>query len=155
MNASQRTGIEKNLLNDEQILYQTKKHWITFLAPVCWTIVTFIFMTRTNHLIQYASYGSAVIALLAWLNQFLLYSVSAFVITNKRVMMREGFLYRRTQEARLSTVTNVAVNQSLIGQALGYGNIFVSTPGNINEMFTEISNPLIFQKMLQDTLFQP
>jgi uncharacterized membrane protein YdbT with pleckstrin-like domain len=145
--------INKNLLPDEQVLYRTKKHLIIFLTPFFWTIVTLIFLMSANPFIVKIAYVLGPIAALYWLNQFLLYSAAEFAITNKRVMMREGFFYRHTNETRLSAVANVGVNQSLLAQLLNYGSLFVNTFGGETDTFTEIDAPIRFQKKLQELLY--
>jgi len=55
-------------------------------------------------------------------------------------------------ELRLATVSNMTVNQSLMGQILGYGILVVSPFGGINDIFSEISHPFEFQKVAQAQL---
>jgi uncharacterized membrane protein YdbT with pleckstrin-like domain len=146
--------IDKNLLPDEKILYRTKKHWIIFLMPFFLTLVTLFFLLNENPYLVKTAYLLAIVTILYWLNQFLLYVVSDFAITNKRVMMREGFFYRHTNETRLSTVANVGVNQSLLAQLLNYGTVFINTFGGETDSFTELDGPVEFQKRLQELLYE-
>ncbi len=145
--------ISKNLLPDEKILYRTKKHWIIFVTPFILTIMTLFFFLNENPFVVMASYVLAIVTILSWLNQYLLYCASEFAITNKRIMMREGFFYRHTNESRLSTVSNVGATQSLLAQALGYGTVFVNTFGGETDTFTELDEPVKFQKKLQEFLY--
>lgn len=145
--------IKKNLLTDETIIYCTKKHWIIFSMPFFLTLVTLFFFLNANLYVVKISYITAIVTVLYWLNQFLLYSVSEFAITNKRVMMREGFFYRHTNETRLSAIANVGVNQSLLAQLLNYGTIFINTFGGETDTFIELDAPIKFQKKLQELLY--
>ncbi|MCC2666400.1 MAG: hypothetical protein K0R24_1314 [Gammaproteobacteria bacterium] len=146
-------SINKNLIADETVLYRTKKHFIIFLVPFFWTLLALFFLANANPFIVKISYGLLLLSSLAWLNQFLLYSASEFAITNKRVMMREGFFYRHTNETRLSAIANVGVNQSLLAQAFNYGTLFINTFGGETDKFTEINAPMEFQKKLQELLY--
>jgi uncharacterized membrane protein YdbT with pleckstrin-like domain len=146
-------SISKNLIADETVLYSTKKHFIIFLVPFFWTLLALFFLTNANPFVVKISYGLLLLSSLAWLNQFLLYSASEFAITNKRVMMREGFFYRHTNETRLSAIANVGVNQSLLAQAFNYGTLFINTFGGETDKFTEINGPIEFQKKLQELLY--
>lgn len=145
--------INKNLIADEKVLYHTKKHFIIFLVPFFWTLFALFFLMNANPFIVKISYVLVLLSSLSWLNQFLLYSASEFAITNKRIMMREGFFYRHTNETRLSAVANVGVNQSLLAQTLNYGTLFINTFGGETDTFTEISAPIQFQKKLQELLY--
>lgn len=146
--------ISKNLLPDEKILHRTKKHWIIFLTPTVLTIMTLFFFLNTNPFLVMASYVLAIVTLLHWMNQFLLYYASEFAITDKRVMMREGFFYRHTNETRLSSVSNVGATQSLLAQMLSYGTVFINTFGGETDTFTELDEPVKFQKKLQELLYE-
>lgn len=141
--------IEKNLLPDEQIVYRTKKHYIIFLIPMLWTIATVICLINFNPFVVKLAIAPALAALVTWGNTLLIYATSDFAITNKRVMMREGFFFRHTNETRLATISNVTANQSLLAQLLSYGTIIISPFGGENDVFTEIANPFEFQKHAQ------
>ncbi len=145
--------IGKNLLPDEKILYRTKKHWIIFLIPLFLTLMTVFFFLNINPFVVKISYILAIITILHWFNQFLLYYASEFAITDKRVMMREGFFYRHTNETRLSAISNVGATQSLLAQALSYGTVFINTFGGETDKFTELDQPILFQKKLQELLY--
>ena len=145
--------IANNLLPDEKILYRTKKHWIIFLTPLVLTVMTFFFFFNDNYFVIKVSYALAIVTILSWMNQFLLYYASEFAITDKRVMMREGFFYRHTNETRLSSISNVGATQSLLAQALRYGTVFINTFGGETDAFTELDEPVKFQKKLQELLY--
>jgi len=145
--------IAKNLLPDEKILYQTKKHWIIFLTPFALTLMTAFFFFNQNLYLTKVTPLLAIVTILYWMNQFLLYYASEFAITDKRVMMREGFFYRHTNETRLSAVSNVGATQSLLAQALSYGTVFINTFGGETDAFTELDEPVKFQKKLQELLY--
>jgi uncharacterized membrane protein YdbT with pleckstrin-like domain len=79
------------------------------------------------------------------------YITSEFAITNKRIMMREGFFFRHMAEIRLNTLSQINVDQSLVGQMLGYGIITLNAFGAF-DAFTMISNPVQFQKVANEQL---
>src|SRR5580765_2087823 len=137
--------IEKNLLPDEQIAFRTKKHLIIFLMPMVWTAITVFFFLNTNPIIAKLAIAPAVVALFSWASQWLNYVTSAFVVTNKRVMLKEGFFFRHANEMRLTTITNVAINQSLLAQMLNYGTVVISGFGGTDDVFTQIDQPFEFQ----------
>ena len=58
-----------------------------------------------------------------------------FVVTTEKVYVVNGTLHRRAKAVRLQAVDAVEVDQSLLGQLLGYGTIVVGplAVGNIAE----------------------
>ncbi|HSW69651.1 MAG TPA: PH domain-containing protein [Gammaproteobacteria bacterium] len=142
-------SIEKSLLTDEQIIYRTKKHWIIFFAPTAWVIAAVFLALNPNPWIVKAAIAPALAALVIGVGKWLDYATSDFVLTNKRIMMKEGFFTKHSNELRLSTVSNMNVDQSLLGQILSYGTVVISPFGGREDVFTEISHPFEFQKQTQ------
>ena len=138
--------IDDNLLPGETITYRTKKHLIVFFFPLFWTIVIGLFFLHPNPVIHKLAFIPAIVAAFYWLNQFLIYRFSEFAVTNIRIMMREGFFYRHTNDTRLASLANVTVNQSLLGQWLDYGTVFINSFGGESDPFREIQSPVKFQK---------
>lgn len=145
--------IDNNLLQGEKILYRTKKHLIIFLAPVFWTLAIAIFYLHPQPMINKFAFIPTIIAAIYWCNQLLMYYFSEFAITNIRIMMREGFFFRHTNDTRLAAIANITVNQSLLGQALDYGTVFINSFGGESDPFREIDSPVKFQKLLQSQLY--
>lgn len=143
---------EKNLLPDEQIIYSTKKHIIIFFTPLIWAIAAVILLFNTNPIIAKVALLFVAIAAITFINQYLEYITSGFAITNKRVMMKEGFFIRHANDLRLATISNMTVNQSLLGQFLDYGIVIINPFGGNNDTFADIAHPFEFQKQAQAQL---
>jgi hypothetical protein len=47
----------------------------------------------------------------------------------------------------------VGATQSLLAQALNYGAVFINTFGGETDAFTELDEPVKFQKKLQELLY--
>ena len=91
--------------------------------------------------------GRSYIVASVWLE----YITSEFAVTNKRIMMREGFFFRHMAEIRLNTLSQINVDQSLIGQMLGYGIVTLNAFGAF-DAFTMIASPVQFQKVANEQL---
>jgi len=144
--------IDKNLLADEQIIYRTKKHFIIFFTPAFWLAVALFCRFNSNPILINIAFGPAIVALLTGGYQWLNYVTSEFAITNKRVMMKEGFFFRHANELRLATVSNISIVQSLLGQMLNYGSIVINPFGGNNDVFTQIASAGKFEKAAQEQL---
>ncbi len=145
-------SLDKNLLQDETIIFSTKKHWIIFFLPVVLTIITFFFYTNENELVLKVAFLPLIATVVAWVNQILLYLTSEFAITTRRIIMHEGFFFKHTNEMRLATIANASVNQSLLGQLLNYGTVIIFPFGGNPDPFLQIANPNVFQRQLQAQL---
>lgn len=145
--------IQKNLVPNETILFCTKKSLIIFAAPIFFSLLALFFFFNPNPFVQKASILAVIAAGFYWVNQLLMYYFSEFAVTNIRIMMREGFFVRHTNDTRLSALANVTVNQSLIGQWLNYGTVFINSFGGASDPFRDIHQPVEFQKALQAQLY--
>jgi uncharacterized membrane protein YdbT with pleckstrin-like domain len=115
--------VESNLLKNELIVYSAKNHWIIFLSLRA-LLTLFI---------------APIIAMLT----------NEFAITNKRVIIKEGLIARRTVEINLPKIESINVDQSILGRILGYGNMTVVGTGGTREEFLNISSPMQFRKSYQ------
>jgi len=74
---------------------------------------------------------------------------SEFAVTDKRVIIKLGWLSRRTIEINMSRVESVQVDQDIFGRFLNYGTITVIGTGGTKEPFTLIDDPLAFRRAVQ------
>jgi uncharacterized membrane protein YdbT with pleckstrin-like domain len=153
--------IHKSLLDGEEIVYLTRRHKIIFTYPVIWLLVAailfgvkwvFVFKPEINFALLIFSgifLAAAIIhALVIWIN----YLCAEFGITNQRVIVKEGFLKRKTSEIFLKSVESVQVDQSLWGRILNFGTIVVTGTGGVSDPLIMIRNPLDFKKQVQQRL---
>lgn len=147
------TYIDRNLLSEEKILFRTKKHLIIFLAPLLILIFSCFasYYMRHNFILMKLIWAPWVVSAIIFAVTWLEYYFSEYVVTNKRVMMREGFFYRHSNELRLSTIAQINVDQSLIGQFLNYGSIVLNAMGAF-DAFSFIDKPNLFQKYVNEQL---
>ncbi len=77
------------------------------------------------------------------------YATSEFGVTNKRVIIKVGFLRRKTLELLLRHVEAISVDQSVMGRLLNYGSVTLTGTGGVREVFHNISKPLEFRRQIQ------
>jgi uncharacterized membrane protein YdbT with pleckstrin-like domain len=76
------------------------------------------------------------------------YATSEFTITNRRVVVKIGWLRRRTMEININKVESAGVLQGLQGRILGYGDITLTGTGGTKELLKKISRPFEFRTAL-------
>ena len=116
--------VNQHLIKDETVAYETKLHWVIFFS------LKSIFT----------------LTIYAWLKRWL----SEFVITNRRIVIKEGFIARRTFEMNLSKIETVNVDQTVMGRMLNYGSITIIGTGGTKETFHNIAKPMAFRKAFQE-----
>jgi uncharacterized membrane protein YdbT with pleckstrin-like domain len=118
--------INANLLTGEQVAYRTRLHWIVFvsLRGLLTLFLAPLIQRKTTEL----------------------------AVTNRRVVIKTGFIQRHTLELNLVKVESVSVEQSLMGRMLDYGTITVIGTGGTRESFDTIAAPLSFRKAVQEAI---
>jgi len=116
--------VNQHLIKDETVAYETKLHWVIFFS------LKSIFT----------------LTIYAWLKRWL----SEFVITNRRIVIKEGFIARRTFEMNLSKIETVNVDQTVVGRVLNFGSITIIGTGGTKETFHNIRRPMAFRKAFQE-----
>ena len=146
--------IEQNLMQDEQIRYSTKLHWIIFIFPILLIFIgiciALVFSLDSAALIVGTLFFLA--AILLGIPRFITYKTSEFAVTNKRVLIKIGFIKRHSLELLLQKVEGIGVDQDFFGRIFGYGTIIVTGTGGTKEHFKTIENPLEFRKQVQQSL---
>lgn len=140
--------IAKYLNIGENIVYRANLHWVIFLKPMFFILLTVmsIFIENKGAYIGYLFLGIAVFLLVSPLIN---YFTSEFAVTNKRVIIKVGFIERRSLEILLPKVEAIHVDQSIIGRILGFGTITITGTGGMKEPFHGISSPLRFRQYIQ------
>lgn len=77
---------------------------------------------------------------------------SEFGVSNKRVLMKSGFVARRSLETLLAKVESISVYQGLAGRLLGYGTVIIGGTGGSREAFFGIRAPLEFRRQVQEQI---
>lgn len=145
--------IDNNLLPDEQILFRTRKSKVIFFYPCLLVIFSAYCSTYmlSNPVLEKLVLAPWAVTALFFGYVALEYCFSEYAVTNKRVMMREGFFTRHANETRLAAISQVNVEQSLIGMLLNYGVVSLNAFGAFDS-FPMISKPFLFQKAVNEQM---
>ncbi len=143
--------IDNNLMTGENVIYRTRLHWIVFIWPAIWFVVAMMLISGSS---SSATAGGLfiLIAIIAGISAFISYATSEFGITNKRVIVKVGFIRRNSIEVLLNKVEGIQVNQGVWGRIFGFGSIIVSGTGGTKDPFHKIDAPLEFRKKVQEQI---
>lgn len=150
--------IDKNLLENEVVIYRAQMHWIIFLNTFIYLLLSVLAcafnlrLAQSNQLLWAISLLGLLLALISGISSYIRYKTSEFAITNKRVLIKIGFIRRHSLEVLLHKVEGIGVNQSILGRVFGFGTITVTGTGGTKETFDQIAAPLEFRKQVQANL---
>ena len=135
---------------NEVTIYQAKLHWIVFAGPA--VVSLFLFsagMGMSGGLFGTGRFLLNLTALIILAGAVMRYLTAEFAVTNKRLLSKDGFISRRSNELMLSKIEGISVQQGLLGRALNYGTLVVSGTGGSKELFPNVAEPLELRKHIQ------
>lgn len=142
--------IETNLRKDESIIRIGQLHWLLWVGPIFWGLLSLLFLLpglATGKAEPIAlGLGFAIGAGYGLLRL----TLTEFGATDRRVMHRHGVLFKHVEELGLEKVEEVTVKQGPIGQMLGYGTVLIKGTGIGGLKLKYIKDPIAFRNALQD-----
>lgn len=150
--------VDDNLVTGERVVHRARLHWLAYSGSVALAILTAAFvvlkLVTGDDGFLIAAGLSLLVTLIVWLVTYVRHASSEFAVTNKRVLMKEGLVSRRTFETMLSKVEGVDVEQTFWGRMLGFGTVTVTGTGGSTETYRKIANPLELRRRVQMQLME-
>lgn len=141
--------IESNLVVGERVAYRTRLHWLVFkwagLLGAAAIVVLGLGELRIG-------VGLLVCCGFTTLGAWITYVSSEFGVTDRRVLIKTGFVSRHSLEMLLEKVEGIGVDQGFWGRLFGFGSIVVTGTGGTKERFEDIANPLEFRRYVQEQI---
>jgi uncharacterized membrane protein YdbT with pleckstrin-like domain len=126
--------VEKTLAPGEEILYRAHFHWLYKL----WAVVALVL------------FGVFLVGIYIFFRIMIRIWVTEIAVTNDRLVMKTGFIARRTQEVSLDKIEEINVVQSVWGRIFGFGSVDVRGTGEGNIQIPVIANPLGMRRGIQN-----
>ena len=155
--------IASNLLQNEKLVYGIRPHWIIFSSTV-WALVASIYLLLfapihfTFYVYGNISLQTAIglaflaVAIYWFISAYLYYVFSEYGVTNKRVLIKTGWIQCASLELMLDKVEGVLVDQTLFGRLFNYGAITIIGTGGTKDSFPYIPDPLQFRRAVQEQI---
>lgn len=150
--------VGKHLLEGEKVVYRARLHRIIFLPPLVLAVLGLVVAVLVNIYLKNREaagiVGAAflIVAILVAFPRYIRYATSEFAVTNKRVIVKVGLIYRDTLELVLAKVETIGVDQTVLGRIFNYGTITVTGTGGTKEPFRDIARPIEFREQVQSQL---
>lgn len=141
------------LQRNERPLHQTTIHWMALSGSVIGAFLSLIVIVPIAMLASWRDFYWAwlllVIPIGILFSAAVTVKTSELVITDRRVLIKVGFIQRHTFEMFISKIESVAVFQSVLGRLFDYGTVEIRGTGGSAESFATIAAPLPFRDAIQ------
>jgi hypothetical protein len=138
---------------DERPLHQTTIHWMALSGSVIGAILSLVVIVPIAMFASWRAFYWAWLLLVIpagiLLSAAITVKTSELVITDRRVLIKVGFIQRHTFEMFISKIESVAVFQSMLGRLFNYGTVEIRGTGGSSESFATIAAPLPFRDAIQ------
>ena len=155
--------IDATLVPGEEVVYQTRLHWVVMLGHILFSLVlviagaglfvylrmqTGLDMNLVRILIGFAAL-LAIVGVAAFIIGMARRNATEMAVTTRRVVIKTGLAARKTIEMLLNKVESIEVSETTGGRILGYGTIVIIGTGGTSEPFHKIAHPLQFRSQVQ------
>jgi membrane protein YdbS with pleckstrin-like domain len=150
--------IKNHLMDGEEVVKEARLNRIVYLPAVillALSVVLFAEVYRSGARSKVAmALPEAFLAMaaVAAIPAFIRRSSSEFAVTDRRVVVKVGFLRRHSTEILLRQVEGITVDQGILGRVFGYGTIIVEGTGSDRTPYKGIAAPLKFRLAVQEQI---
>src|SRR5262249_24778221 len=144
--------VNDNLISGERVTYRGRLHWLVLVWPIIVAVGfaglgLFIVLTANEteaNIRLFLQLGAVVMIIggvIPLLSALIRRSSAEYAVTNKRIILKEGPVRRRTAEMFSAKIESVGVDQTLGGRLFDYGSIILRGTGGSSEPFHLVARP--------------
>ena len=132
----------------ERVAFRTNLSWTLYAPAILLAIAAAalaIFGAGVPGFGLYAALAAAVVALAAAIKFFHVWFrrwTTEIAVTDRRVILKRGFIRRHTVEMNMQKVESVDVDQTQLGRLFDYGTVTIRGVGSTFETLRMIDSPL-------------
>ncbi len=140
--------VDKILEPGEKVVFETRLSWTLYGPAIVYALIA---LASTFFAAGAAGFGVAVFvvaalaafaALVSFLHAWFRRWTTEIAVTDRRVVLKRGFIRRHTVEMNMQKVESVDVDQSQLGRLFDYGTVTIRGTGSTLESFRMIDRPL-------------
>lgn len=139
--------VRNSLLPNEEIYYSTHPHWVILLSPIVLFTLAFLASQQKNSL-ALLTYLFGLMGTLLGITNLNDLIFSAYVVTNKRLLIKRGWFNRQLITIGKEKVESIEVQQSILGQLFNFGQITLHGIGGSQDYLYNVPNPLAFRELI-------
>ncbi|GAA0920132.1 PH domain-containing protein [Pseudonocardia zijingensis] len=136
------------LAEGEQVVVHRRPHWKMLIGPVCVLLLVVAVASFLAALVSAQSWAlwawlALAVAGLALVGRFTAYPVvrwrtTHFVVTDRRVLVREGVFTRQGMDIPLRRISSVQFRQGMLERLLGSGTLVVESDSDESLEFDDV-----------------
>jgi uncharacterized membrane protein YdbT with pleckstrin-like domain len=132
----------------ERVLYRTGPSWTLYAPAIALALGAAVVLVLEGNYTGFEAVGLtvavilALLALASALRAWFRRATTEIAVTDRRIILKRGFIRRHTVEMNMQKVESVDVDQTLIGRLFNYGNVTVRGTGSTFETIRKIDAPL-------------
>jgi uncharacterized membrane protein YdbT with pleckstrin-like domain len=132
--------IDEYLLPTERRVIRVRQHFASILNDVLTTSLFLLLVVVAQGylppsvLVDNITFYLGLVAVVRFTVLTILWWIERIVITDKRVMLAQGFLVHKIAMMPLTKVTDLTFERSIRGRLLGYGTLIVESAGQIQAL---------------------
>jgi len=134
--------INSSLTKDEKVIFIYKLHWIV------WLKVIFLFLFGLLTLPVFIG----IFFIIASIISTLAIIGTEYGITNKKIIGKTGFIFRKNIDLRLNRVESVILDQGIFGRMFGYGHVVFNGTGSGKNGFLFVENPMLVKNQINQII---
>lgn len=93
--------------------------------------------------------GIVLVGVFIFVRAVIIMKTTDFAVTNRRVILKRGWLNRRTQELAVESVEGVSLDQTIIQRLFGSGRVVVTGTGDAVIVFPSMRDPVAFRRAIE------
>jgi len=132
--------IDEYLLPTERRVIRVRRHWAFMAVDMIQTALVLLVVVVVQRLLPDTVIGDNVmfyvvlVAVLRFTAFTILWWIEKLIVTDKRVILAEGFILHKVGMMPISKVTDLTFERSLGGRMFGYGTVIVESAGQIQAL---------------------
>ena len=132
----------------EQLRYRASISWTVHAAAIALALLAFVVFWVSFKWSDYGNYGeiaaAAILlgALASFIPAWLRRAGTEIAVTDRRVIVKRGLIWRHTVEMNMQKIESVDVDQTIAGRIFNYGDVTIRGTGTTFESLKRIDAPL-------------
>jgi uncharacterized membrane protein YdbT with pleckstrin-like domain len=124
----------RKLINEgEEVILDLKPHWWFFVRDAIATTIVIALLVLLLSFDNVVTQGLFIVGLVVWAGlvtlDYLRWTYTHFVVTDRRVISRSGIVSKRGTEIPLERINNIDFHQRLIDRVVGAGDLDIESAG--------------------------
>jgi len=121
--------LAKRLAPGETIVFTGRFHWMQHFYA--WALLVLL--------------GVVLVGIVIWIREMFRLATTEFMVTNRRVVLKEGFFAVHVDEVTLNSIEGAHVDQSPIGRIFNFGRLTIRGSGDTHLLFPTMADPSGFR----------